>query len=126
MEKPKDEFIGLIKKYVRDSAVKSNFELIADPPGKSPSQALLTVSKWFNSLNKEDQEMTQKIAQMTLDQGIHNFLCILDGVKILSGKFESGEFILLFKNEDEGVRINDKGTDLEELHDVYAWEINQG
>lgn len=124
-EMKKEEFIGSIKKYVRDSAVKGSFEIIVKPPGKAPNQELVGISTWYNSLSAEDKEMTKKVAQMTLDQGIHNFLCVLDGVTVLDDQYKGGSFALSFRSEGKEITINDKRDDFEELHDIYNWEIER-
>lgn len=122
----KVEFIQLLKKGVRDSAVNSSFQVIANPPGKSPAQDLIKVSRWFNALAETDKKMVIKAAQMTLDQGIFDFLCILDGVALLGERYKDGSFVLSFRTENQEVLINDKQSDLEELHDIYnALTLNE-
>lgn len=115
----KEEFIKLIITHVRNSAVRCNFETISDPPGRKPSKRLLNISKWFVSLSEDDKAMVIKTAEMTLDQGLFNFLCILDGVNKLDLHGGDGEYILSYKTRDRETIINDKHIDLEELHDIY-------
>lgn len=121
----KADFIKLVRTAVRDSAVKSNFEILITPPGKEPNRDLVEISEWFNSLTKKDREMVRRVAEMTLDQGIYNFLCILDGVKGLGKEYSDGNLVLLFKNKNKEVVINDKEKDFEELHDIYNLEVGR-
>ncbi|MGE0133398.1 MAG: hypothetical protein AB7U82_35425 [Blastocatellales bacterium] len=115
----KEKFVQLLKKVVRDSAVKSRFRSIANPPGRAPAQELVNMSEWFNALSESDKKMVVKAAQMTLDQGIFNLLCILDGVALLGGDYKGGDFVLSFRRHGQEIVINSKQNDLEELHDIY-------
>ncbi|HKQ72705.1 MAG TPA: hypothetical protein VJ810_03185 [Blastocatellia bacterium] len=115
----KENFIQHLKKTVRDSAINSSFKTITNPPGRSPAQDLVELSMWFNALAESDKKMVKKAAQMTLDQGIFNFLCILDGVGLLGEDYRDGDFILSFRRRGEEEIINSKQNDLEELHDIY-------
>jgi len=115
----KENFIRPLKKTVRDSALRSSFEIITNPPGRSPARELVELSRWFNALTESDKKMVIKAAQMTLDQGIFNFLCILDGVDLLSEDYKGGTFVLSFRRHGQEVVINSMQNDLEELHDIY-------
>jgi hypothetical protein len=115
----KEDFVTLIKKYIRDPAVKSNFKAIVRPPGSSPEQELVKISEWYNSLSELDKAMVIRVAEMTLDQGIFDFLCVLDEVLIIDERLKKGKLLLVFRENDKEFVINDKEKDLEELHDIY-------
>ena len=115
----KEDFIRPLKKTVRDSALRCSFEIITNPPGRSPDQELVELSMWYNALAESDKKMVIKAAQITLDQGIFNFLCILDGVDLLSEDYKGGDFVLSFRRSGQDIVINSKQKDLEELHDIY-------
>ncbi len=115
----KEDFVSLVKQFIRDPAVKSNFEVILRPPGRSPRQDLVKISEWYNSLNQFDKEMVVRVSQMTLDQGIHDLLCVFDDVLIIDERLKKGKLLLVFREDDQEFVINDKEKDFEELHDIY-------
>lgn len=121
----KGNFIRLVEKYARDPAVKGSLNILAKPPGRKPRQRHVELSTWYNSLNESEREKVKSIAEMTLDLGFFNLLCLLDGVTILSPEYKNGRFELFFRDGNQANLINDEGKDTEELHDLYNIRINE-
>lgn len=110
------EFINSIKISVEESAVRSVSENLISPPGKSPLEELLNLSKWFNSLSIEDKEMAEKLVREAVHTSVFGFLCVLDGVRAIEDTYEKGKLLLYYEKNNERVLLND--PDEEYLHDL--------
>jgi hypothetical protein len=108
-----EEFVEAIKIYVRDSTVKGELKMLADPPGRLPSDSLKRRSEWFHKLNDEDKEFVKDIMLESVSAGIFHFLCALDGVLTIDDK--KGKFELRYIGNEVSLLTDPKGDYLHEL-----------
>jgi hypothetical protein len=108
-----EEFVKAIKLYVRDSSVNGELKMLADPPGRRPSDSLKRRSEWFRKLNGEDQEFVKEIMFESVSAGIFHFLCALDGVLTIDD--EKGKFELRYIGNEVSFLTDPKGDYLHEL-----------
>ena len=52
-----EEFVTVVKLQTSDAAAKDTFKVLERPSGRSPSERLLRLSRWYNQLPAADQEM---------------------------------------------------------------------
>lgn len=109
----KIEFIKHIKQVVAQGAIDDVIENLNDPPGRNPDRQLLIQSAWFKGLNETDREMVSKLITEAVHESVFGFLCILDGVRLITDSGESNN-LQLFHN---GVQLNDISGEF--LHDIY-------
>lgn len=109
----KIEFTKLIKEVVAQSAIDDTIDTLNDPPGRKPAEDLLAQSKWYKGLDPVDREMVNEILADAVHGAVFEFLCVLDGVRSISGPGEYNELNL----SRCGVQLNDESG--EYLHDIY-------
>jgi hypothetical protein len=51
------EFVAVVKLQTSDAAAKDTLKVPERPPGRTPSERLLRLSRWYNQLPAADQEM---------------------------------------------------------------------
>lgn len=61
------EFVGAIKRYVRDEAIVNNLKLFSAPPGRAPRTELVQLSKWYNALDEYGKEMVRQVVKESVD-----------------------------------------------------------
>jgi len=112
-----DSFVSALKAEVRDAAAVDTITQIRTPSGRRPSDEIRNLSSWFNQLSEADQNAVAKVAEMTAHSAVFGLLCVLDGVRVIEGDGETGEFELNYEAaEQQKVRLNPPTGDM--LHDI--------
>ncbi|MBZ5858549.1 hypothetical protein [Flavihumibacter profundi] len=109
------EFVNVIKVVVGDNTINGMRSNLEKPPGRKPSEKLLTMSKWYNELSEDDKKMVFQIVKESIDLSIFGFLCVLDGVTAIENE-NKGELKLFYQRGDINILLNDTGE--EYLHDL--------
>lgn len=109
----KIEFTKIIKEVVAQAAIEDTIDNLDDPPGRKPHEQLLVQSEWYRSLSPCDREMVGKVIAEAVHESVFGFLCVLDGVRSISGAGESNDL----KLSCSGIQLNDDSDEL--LHDIY-------
>jgi hypothetical protein len=112
-----EEFVAVVKLRTSDAAVKGSLKTLERPPGRSPSERLLNLSRWYNQLSEEDRHMLGEAFREVAESAIFGFFCILDGVRVIEDTTDKGELELYFVKGSERTLLND--PHLEELHNVF-------
>ncbi|PWF21842.1 hypothetical protein [Corticimicrobacter populi] len=110
-----EEFVEVIRREVRDSAVEGTVSILTAPPGRRPAPALLAMSAYYNSKSAEEQAMIRHLLEEVADSAVFGFFCVLDGVRAIEGMGEKGTLSLTYKKGDVEVCLNID----EDLHDFY-------
>lgn len=63
----KNQFVQAIKKSLRDGMAHELASSYSNPPGRKPTQKTLRLSKWYHSLNPEQQKGFEEIIEYTID-----------------------------------------------------------
>ena len=48
-----EEFVSIVKLQTSDAAAKDTLKVLERPPGRSPSERLLRLSRWYNQLQRQ-------------------------------------------------------------------------
>ncbi|MEY8241739.1 MAG: hypothetical protein RPT25_15445 [Cycloclasticus sp.] len=109
----KIEFTKIIKEVVSQAAIDDTLGNLDDPPGRNPDKQLLAQSQWFKGLSKSDREMVSQVISEAVHESVFGFLCVLDGVRSISGQGESHDLQLSLN----GSQLNEASSEF--LHDTY-------
>lgn len=116
-EMNQEEFIAAIKIAVHDSSIRGMNELLSSPPGRRPRPKLKRNSEWFNSLQETERQRVEDIITDSVHFTLFNFLCVLDGVKVIEDTVEKGRLQLYFTKNGEKTLLNSEVGEM--LHDLY-------
>jgi hypothetical protein len=106
------EFLQSIRVAVYKAAAKGTVAILTRPPGRRPDPALVSCSKWFNGLKREDRDIVAQLVDMAAKQATYNFLLALDGLIALEPPGSKGRLELFFSKGDVRVRLNDESAEL--------------
>jgi hypothetical protein len=112
-----EQFVQAVKMQTSDAAVSGAIAVMRRPPGRKPKENDVRLSKWFNELSVNDQQLLQQALKEAAELAIFEFFCILDGVTAIEDNREKGELELHFVKGAEKTRLNDPVG--EELHNIY-------
>lgn len=112
-----EEFIAAVKIAVHDSSIRGMMELLTAPPGRRPRAKLKRNSEWFKSLPETERQRVEEIITDTVHFTLFNFLCVLDGVKVIEDTSEKGILQLNFIKNGEKTHLNSEADEM--LHDLY-------
>jgi hypothetical protein len=112
-----EDFINAVKIQTSDAAVQGTIKSLMRPPGRKPREQLVQLSKWFNHLSIEDQNMLREVLKEAAEMAVFEFFCILDGVSVIEDTPDKGELELHFIKGAERTRLNDPSA--QELHNLY-------
>lgn len=110
-----EEFVQAIKQAMSNN-VLGLIKFIENPPGRSPSQSSLRISKFYNGLNDVDKKTFQEALELAVGQSMDNFLCILDGSLAIESGEKKGELELFYTDGESRTRLNDpEGNPLSDI-----------
>ena len=114
-----EEFIKLLKRDVTKAGAEDVIENLIAPVGRKPSEKLLKMSNFYNSMDGTNKKIINEIIYEAIDTGIFGFLCLIDGVRSVNMNGEENHLKLTFINDDTGkeVILNNPNEDF--LHDIY-------
>jgi len=112
-----EEFVSVVKVQTSDAAVHGALKIMKQPPGRSPSERLLTLSRWYNQLPEADQHILEAALRQAAESAIFGFFCILDGVRSIENTTDKGGLELYFVKGNERTLLNDQHA--EELHNLF-------
>ena len=112
-----EEFIAAIKIAVHDSSIHGMKKLLTSPPGRRPRAKLKRNSEWFNTLPETERQRVEDIITDTVHFTLFNFLCVLDGVKVIENTPNKGTLQLYFTKNGEKSQLNSEVGEM--LHDLY-------
>jgi hypothetical protein len=110
------EFVSILDTRVVVSASQGVMGQLASPSGRSPSQNLVRLSKWFNALKESDKAAVNEVTRMVSYAATFHFLCVLDGVAVVT-EGGVGQFELSFVTPEGRVELR-PGED--DLHDLFS------
>ncbi|MCP4990020.1 MAG: hypothetical protein GY928_29425 [Colwellia sp.] len=111
-----EQFISIIKKVVRESAIEDTIENLEDPPGRRVSENERYRSDWFNGLSSDSRINVESIITDAVDEALFGLLSVIDGARAIEDGENKGKLILTHKKQQEKV-LND--PDNIGLHDLY-------
>lgn len=111
-----EEFLDAIRIVVRDGAASEVLSVLQKPPGRRPSEELITRSLWYNSLDSSQRRMVSAIVQDAANRAIFGFLCVVDGVRSIESATDKGKIELRYV-KGSSTLLNP--PDGEMLHDIW-------
>jgi hypothetical protein len=115
-----EEFIEAIKISVEKSSLKIMETFLTKPLGRNPAKRLINLSNWYNNLSNEDQSMVINTVKESVGACVFQFLCVLDGVKIIENGEDKGRLVLYYQKNNVITELN--GPNQEFLHEIYNAE----
>lgn len=110
-----EEFVQAVKRAMSNN-VPGLIKFIEKPPGRSPSQSSLRISRFYNGLNDVDKKIFQEALELAVGQSIDNFLCILDGSLAIESGEKKGDLELFYNDGENRTRLNDpEGNPLSDI-----------
>lgn len=111
------QFVEAIKSSVERPALDDCLKQYATPSGRRPSEDIVQLSEWFNSLSDTDRSMLQKALRDVVHSSIFGLLCVLDGVRAIEDPQDRGDLELWHVKNGVRTLINDPNKNT--LHDEY-------
>src|SRR4051812_44836485 len=112
----KDEFVQAIESEVAADAARMVTALLESPPGRRPSPSLVTMSRWFNSLDDIGKKHLLDVVRFAADTAVFNFLGVLDGTRPIEDSPSRGKLRLMHTGDGTETLLNgDEGDFLHEL-----------
>ena len=111
------DFVRAIKELVKNSAVTTTIKNLESPPGRKPSEELVTLSSWYKQLDDTNKGMVKRVLDVVTDSSVFGFLAVLDGVRVIEDSSDKGDFELYYINNENRELLND--PEEEYLHDIY-------
>ena len=111
------EFVGAIRKYVRDAAIAVVRTSLQSPPGRRPDPQSVTRSAWYCGLSEHDRKMVDRVVELSVDAAIFGFLAVLDGVRAIEPPGSKGVLRLLHVVGNSEIQLNDPAA--ADLHDLF-------
>jgi len=110
-----EEFVDALKEIIVEDGTRNLQTNLIKPPGRSPANELVQMSKWYNALSDGDKLMLLKIISDALHGGLFEVLCILDGVSSIENG-EKGKLKLYYEKAGKSILLNDESKVM--LHDL--------
>lgn len=110
-------FINSVRQVVFKSAIDGTLSAISKPPGRNPPENLLTVSKWFGELSRNDKEMLRHAIAIAAHQATFGMLAVLDGARQIEDSPVKGTLELHYIKGDQRTLLN--APSAEALHDLF-------
>lgn len=111
------EFVGAVKTVCSDGEAEGIIRSFRNPPGRRPSNRSMRLSKWFQQLSVNDQEMLREALTDTAERVVFGIMCVLDGARAIESGPEKGSLELYYVKGDQRVLLNDPQN--EELHHLF-------
>ena len=112
-----EEFVRVLKLVCSDLSGSKAIASYQNPPGRSPSQWLKRLSKWFLQLTQSDQAMLIEALDDMAEGVVFGVLCVLDGVRAIENGPDKGELELYYAKGESRVLLND--VKQSELHGIF-------
>src|SRR5215203_319881 len=80
-----EEFVSRIKQVVEDTCISDCIGMYRNPPGGAPTEDLLELSKWYESLSDGGKKMVERAMRDAVRGAVFGFFCVLDGVRAIEG-----------------------------------------
>ncbi len=131
-----ERFLRLLVAEAYDGAVDGTALMLEKgPPGRKPSQDLMTLHQWFHDLNDEDREHVLAIVRHVSEAALFHCLVLLDGLAGYAVEGKISDFALYLQTYDTNdarnanspetsVRLNPACT-TEYLHDRFRWILQE-
>jgi hypothetical protein len=113
-----DEFMEAVTDVAFKPALESAFSRDTSRTRLASERRRRQLAAWLDSLRAEDQANVREGIRESVHSGMFGFCCVLDGVRVVEGGPEKGEFELYYVRDDQRIRLNGAG---EELHDLFNW-----
>lgn len=113
----KDEFVAALSSGVAASVASSMLKLLEKPPGRQPAQSLVASSEWFKSLDDAGRQRVKAIIELSVNDAVGSFLCVLDGVQAIEPPETRGTLKLIHSSAEGDTVLN--GEEGEFLHDIF-------
>ena len=118
----KEEFVAVVRTEVLESAASESIEMYEEgPPGHSPHESDVRLSKWYKSLSVADQDMVRNVALDVSHGAVFGLFCVLDGVRVVEDGPVKGDFFLTYRKGDVEVQLT-SDDDCNFLHDILNAE----
>lgn len=111
-----EQFISVVKKVVRESAIEDTIANLEDPPGRSVSESERNRSTWFNELSDDQRNMIENIINDAVDEALFGMFCVLDGTRAIESNCSKNKLVLMYKGQEEKILNNPEEI---YLHDLY-------
>lgn len=111
-------FVDALQRVVMSGAADGELRLLADPPGRRPSPALLEASAWFRQLAPHDRMVLERIVRRVAHASLFHVLCVLDGAAQVEAADEKGTLVLQFVKRGAATRLSGHGAPL--LHELLG------
>jgi hypothetical protein len=114
-----EEFIEAVVAFVRERGFRVTLQNLDEPAGRRPDSAAVVLSRWWRGLGEEDRRQVTAAIMKAVDHSLFGMCCVLDGVSVIEGGPDKGNFELYYVRGSERVRLNDPKGEM--LHDLYNW-----
>jgi hypothetical protein len=108
----KEDFIKAIKIAVCNSVPDD-----IDAQLQDPLPEMKDLAEWYGKLNSEEKRMLKRVIQLSVDNSIFGFLCVLDGVRAIEDTIEKGNLELTYSKYGHKVLLNEERGMY--LHDIF-------
>ena len=129
-------FLSLLLAEAYDGALQGMISILEKgPPGRKPSEGLVILHRWFQSLDSQSREHVLATMREAIDAALFNCLVLLDGLSGYPMKGKISDFAVYLQTygtEDAResnspelrVRLNPAYT-TEYLHDLLHWILQE-
>ncbi|WP_339695317.1 hypothetical protein [Celeribacter baekdonensis] len=104
-----------------DRLVDSYEKTLRNPPGRKPASRLGRLSKWYSSLDEEQQQTCLLLMEYIAEASLFSTLAALDGASLLSEDLRGADIRLTIVKGDDELLISssEHGADFEyDLHEL--------
>lgn len=102
-----EEFVSRIKQVVEGPSVSDCIGTYENPPGRSPEEELLELSRWYKGLADEDKAMVGRAMKDAVHACHFGLFCVLDGVRAIEGPGEKGSLEFYYVKGSARVLLNE-------------------
>jgi hypothetical protein len=115
-----EDFVRILK-VSRDRVVASAVETLRQPPGRSPHEASLRASHWFNDVPERDQAFVAWCISLGAYSAIFSLLATLDRVSFVDPSPHEELRLVHVSADGQETLLNDFQG--EELHALWTNEV---
>lgn len=121
MNYTREQFALDLRRECVDAVVRSSEQSLQNPPGRKPAKRLVTLSKWYRSLDEEHQQTCRQLMEYIAEASLFSTLTVLDGASLIAEDLRDADLRLTLKKDGEELLLSstehsvDLGTDLHEL-----------
>lgn len=114
-----EDFARLVVLSVLKPTASDTGRMLAEPPGRRPSQALQRASAWYRAQSASDRDAADWVIAESARIALHGMMVLLDGARV-TAKGPRGTFRLWYEDLDGASLVNREEGPM--LHEAFAAE----